>query len=129
MLNTFLAVDLILMLKFPFKKKESRVPVYFAISLFICLTLTTSWITTLRKREDNGAIKPAIWVMVFAILVIVTQYVISIYSIFFAAVKLCRPGISKESRKLVLIRHILSIVLFDISQSYLVMMVLKLIFS
>jgi hypothetical protein len=67
--------------------------------------------------------------MWFAVTLIVLQLLISIVSVIYAIVKLCRPGISKESRKLVLIRHILSIIFFNISNLYIVIILLTWIFS
>lgn len=69
-LNAFLAVDLILMLKYPFKSKESRVPLYVVFSILVTLVLTTSWVMT-ESRNLQGTIKPAKWVMVFAVSIIV----------------------------------------------------------
>jgi hypothetical protein len=81
LLNACLAVDLILMIKFPFKNKDHRVPVYLAVSLVI----------------------------------LTANYLISYASIIYAFRKLCKPGISKESQRLVLLRHVLSIIGFTIT--------------
>ena len=45
-------------------------------------------------------------------------FALAIASIIYCTVKLTRPGISSESRKVVFIRHVLSLVGFTVSQLY-----------
>jgi hypothetical protein len=47
--------------------------------------------------------------------------IVSIISILYAVKKLCKPGISRETRKVVLLRHVLSIIGFQLSQAYFMM--------
>jgi hypothetical protein len=128
MLNACLAVDLILMLKHPFKSKEARIPLYLVSSIAVTVFITTAWLMTVYKSPVTSTIVPAKWVLKCAILIIILQLLVSIYSVIYALWKLCKPGISKESRRLVLIRHILSIVFFNISQAYLIITLITWIF-
>jgi hypothetical protein len=45
-LNTCLAVDLVLMIKYPFKVKEKRLPRYFAVTLIISVVMTAAGMHT-----------------------------------------------------------------------------------
>jgi hypothetical protein len=128
-LNAALAIDLILMLKYPFKAKEPRIPMYVITAFITSCLLCITWVMTVAKSQQLNTIRPAKPVMWFAVTLIVLQLLISIVSIIYALVKLCRPGISKESRKLVLIRHILSIIFFNISNLYIIIILLTWIFS
>jgi hypothetical protein len=53
-----------------------------------------------------------------ALAIIVVYVIMAFTSVFYAAKKLCKPGISKESQKLVLIRHVVSILGFLVAQLY-----------
>ena len=56
--------------------------------------------------------------MAAIIMVLVSYFAIAIASVIYAVMKLCQPAISKESQKLVLVRHVLYILGFIISQLY-----------
>lgn len=118
LLNTCLAIDLILMLKYPFATKEKRTRLYLLFSLLIAAVPTLSWLLTAKKREESNTMFPDTWILIFALAIILAYMIIAIVSVFYAAKKLCRPGISKESQKLVLIRHVVSIIGFLIAQLY-----------
>jgi hypothetical protein len=115
MLNTCLAVDLILMIKHPFKIKEKRTQVYIALSFAVAFLMTTAWAATLNYYPDP---KWGTWplpnrvVIVCAYVILVSYLLLAFTSIFYAFTKLCRAGISKQSRQLVFLRHVLSIVGF-----------------
>lgn len=53
------------------------------------------------------------------IVMIVITWIMSIASIIYGLVKLCKPGISSEVRKHVMARHVLTIVFFLVVQFYL----------
>lgn len=122
LLNTCLAVDLVLMIKHPFQVKEKRVSIYLAVSMAVTFFLIQAWYFTL-EYEPNAEFGlwplPNIFVQIFALLIMVNYILISTASIIYALLKLCKPGISNESRRLVLLRHVLSIVGFVIAQFYL----------
>lgn len=59
--------------------------------------------------------KEVIWLN---LAVIASYFLVAIVSVLYALLKLCRPGISKEGQKIVLVRHVLSIFVFIIAQLY-----------
>ena len=94
MLNTCLAIDLILMLKNPFKAKEIRMPFYLWGSCIIALMVTTSLFAT-AKRSDRFGYLIAGWIPFIAMMTIfVSYFLIAIFSILYAFIKVCKPGIS-----------------------------------
>jgi len=108
------------MLKNPFKAKEVRTPLYLWGSCIIALMVTASLFVT-AKHSDNYDYLITGWIPFIAIMTIfVSYFFIAIFSIFYAFKKVCKPGISKETQKLVLVRHIISIICFMISQTYLI---------
>ncbi|MFO0116326.1 MAG: hypothetical protein ACK521_01435 [bacterium] len=108
------------MLKNPFKAKEIRMPFYLWGSCIIALMVTTSLFAT-AKRSDRFGYLIAGWIPFIAMMTIfVSYFLIAIFSILYAFIKVCKPGISKETQKLVLVRHIISILCFMISQTYLI---------
>ena len=122
LLNTCLAIDLILMIKHPLQVKEKRVSIYIAVSVSMTLTsITARYFTISYHPNAHFGLWPLpnILVQIFALCIMATYLVVSIASVIYALLKLCKPGISKESRKLVLLRHIFSIVGFIIAQFYL----------
>ena len=63
-------------------------------------------------------IQPAQIVIWLNLAVIASYFLVAIVSVLYALLKLCRPGISKEGQKIVLVRHVLSIFVFIIAQFY-----------
>ena len=53
-----------------------------------------------------------------ALIPIVASWVLGVASIVYGTLKLCRPGISQEVRRLIMARHVSSILFFTISQLY-----------
>jgi hypothetical protein len=115
------------MIKYPFTVKEKRVPLYLACSVLIVIPLTIFWFLSLQLEPlANGSPDdlypvPSSAAKFLCLSVIVAYPAVSIVSILYAIKKLCKPGISNETRKLVLVRHVLSIVGFQISQAYFMM--------
>jgi hypothetical protein len=62
MLNSCLACDLILMIKYPFKIKDKRMPWYIAISFFVATFLALAILFTLNNENDLGRLAPDKWV-------------------------------------------------------------------
>lgn len=124
LLNTCLAFDLILMIKFPFVVKEKRVPIYLASSIIVAVFVTVNWFLSLDFQlfdDGNYYPVPSITAALSCLLVDLTYIFGSLVSIVYAFFKLCKPGISNETRKLVLVRHVLSIFGFLLSQIYFLM--------
>ena len=111
-LNISLCIDLILMVRYPFNKKESRVPIYLTVSSIVSIL--------------SGTLIVCYPINYAAIIVgnIMCLVLILIYLVLFAAslVYTCRkltgPGISKESRNLILKRHISTTLVYCISNAY-----------
>ena len=66
--------------------------------------------------NDSRLLAVAKWT---SIALLLTMWVLSITSIVYGALKLCRAGISQEVRQIVMARHVMSIVFFLIAQMYL----------
>lgn len=118
LLNTCLAVDLILMIKYPFKNKDQRVPVYLVVSFCVSATVTISSVVSANYLPKYDYFLPDLTNMLISIIILAANYIISYASIIYAFKKLCKPGISKESQRLVLLRHVLSIIGFTLTQIY-----------
>ena len=118
LLNTCLAVDLILMIKYPFKNKDHRVPVYLVVSICVSATVTISSVVSADYSPKYDYFLPDLPNMLISIIILAANYIISYASIIYAFKKLCKPGISKESQRLVLLRHVLSIIGFTLTQIY-----------
>jgi uncharacterized protein YacL len=116
-LNTCLAVDLILMIKHPFARKETRETKFLVGSFLLSFTLT--WTIMLTTNNQHGYLIPPRSVRALVMLVFATYFALSIASVVYAAKKLCRSSISKETIKLVLLRHVLYIIGFMIANIYL----------
>jgi hypothetical protein len=108
--NTCLAIDLILMLKYPFSPKEKRMTIYLYGSLVVGLLPTACIFLTVDYRQENYL--PAVWALYVGLSFPVVYFLVAFASICYAVKKLKRPGISKESQKLVLVRHALAIIGF-----------------
>ena len=118
LLNTCLCVDLILMLKYPFASKEKRMVLYMLFSIVGAAVPSLSLLFTAERRGESNTYQPSSWALGLCVTIIVGYIVIAVASVIFAAKKLRRPGISKESQKLVLIRHVLAIIGFLTAQLY-----------
>lgn len=106
LLNTCLGIDLILMLKYPFAVKQKRTKIYLLASFAVATGIVLCWLTTFPGAH---------WVPYLPLTVCCIYICTAVVSVFYAAKKLSRPGISKESQRLVLIRHIVSMFGFMLS--------------
>ena len=113
--QVFIAMDLILTIHRPFTPKESRMPIYlgiaFIFSLFQGIILT--WFH--KMGEVNLTVKIG---AIFAQAGIVFMWLVSLASIIYVVVKLCKPGISSKIRRKVMIRHVTAIIFFNITEFY-----------
>lgn len=125
-LNTCLAIDLILMFKHPFARKDDRLAPYIWTSFIIALALSVANIATVSNREiisDDGKfigseILPYQFVADLDLILIGVFLFFAFVSVLYALCKLFRPGMSKESQRIVLARHVLSIFVFIVAQLY-----------
>lgn len=117
-LNACLAIDLIMIIRSPFAVKEKRVRLFLWGSIFISVALAAVATFTSEFNAQVKRFVPAVWAGSLIYIMIAAYLVVSIYSIVYACRKLNKPGISKESYKLVLKRHIILIVVFFFSQVY-----------
>jgi hypothetical protein len=124
LLNTCLAIDLILMLRYPFANKSKNIPTYVVVSISIALVLTVSWYFTLHYEKfpdgDTWPV-PSIVIRYSVLGVLVMFFTSSILSILYTLKHLCATGISKHSRRTVVIRHVLSIFGFVLGQIYMLL--------
>ena len=112
MFNTCLSVDLIYMVRNPFAKKESRMAIYWGVSLFVSLFITIGAVTI----PNDEVISIAVY---FNAVILVVYGGTLIFSIIFTCKKLSGPGMSKEVRGLLLKRYILAAFLYCIANIYL----------
>lgn len=94
MLNTFLGVDLILMIKYPFKVKDKRMPWYVMLSFLIAAFLALATLFTLYKSEETSTWITKEWVYRLIMVVLVIYVLASVFSILYALKKLWRAKIS-----------------------------------
>lgn len=115
-LNTCLAIDLILMIKYPFKVKEKRLPRYFAATIVIAGGMAFWVLWTVSYRTEYGTYLPNKTVAIASVLLFVIYLIASLTSVIYAF--RMKQGISAESQKMVLGRHVISIIAFLIAQFY-----------
>ena len=111
-LNICLCVDLILMVRYPFESKDGRVNKYLIVSFILALIpgyFMSSGDTFVGVRIGFG--------ISFALRIIFA--LTFILSIVYTCKKLSGNGFSKEVRKLVLQRHIITVLLYIITNLYL----------
>jgi hypothetical protein len=112
MLNIFLAVDLVYMIKYPFRPKSSKG--YLAISSVISvIAASLNWLgyhNDYRYREG--------WLSLWLMFVSLVYLITAAGSILYASRKLRKPGISQEVREIVFRRHVIQIIVFIFSYLY-----------
>ena len=111
-LNTALCIDLILMVRYPFDKKENRVIVYLVVSgvISVLIAFGTVIFTLSPALVGTGILLQAIVTSVFVITFVT--------SVCYTCSKLSGPGMSKEVRGLVLNRHIATMVIYLVCNLY-----------
>lgn len=108
-----LNADLILMIKYPFKDKQSRMKFY----LTACFIASISVAVIVTSVINNSQLQKT-WPFYFFVLGYGAIVFISVASSIFAYKKLSKPGISGEIRTTILKRHILAIVLYLVFNLY-----------
>ena len=109
-LNTILCVDIILMIRDPFKRKESRMPKYITYTLIS--PIPTTFFLTYGSYEFW---RIGVWNVVANYTLLVFSFIVSVI---YTCRKLHGPGMSAEVRELVMRRHIVQIVAYIITFSY-----------
>ena len=108
-----ICVDLILTLKRPFKSKEARMPAYIGFSVFASLIPA---IGNQYARENHAMFVGA---TTYSVVLIALSWVLSLVSIVYGCLKLCKTGISQKVRRQILARHVTTIVFFSVFELYL----------
>lgn len=111
-LNIVLCLDLVLMIKYPFVNKKSRMKYYLLGSFVVAFFFGLMNVNYLNSEYTSRwpSILFIIWFVIFILL--------ACYSTVYAACKIMRPGISAQVRSLILKRHILTIVVYMITNIY-----------
>jgi hypothetical protein len=98
LLNTCLAWDLILMIKYPFKVKEKRLTRYLCFSIGMSALICFAWITTIDYREMPPSNfkwpMPNMIVVYVSVAILLSYFLIALYSVTYAIKSLCRSTIS-----------------------------------
>ena len=111
-LNTALCVDLILMVRYPFNNKESRIYLYLGVSLLISIITGIFAVFVAYNLV-------LLWVGALIQIIVTSLFVISfIGSICYTYSKLRGPGMSKQVRNLVLNRHVATMLIYLICNTY-----------
>ena len=113
LLNICLCVDLVLMVRYPFESKDGRVSRYLIISIFLALIPT---IFECIHGTVESKIRLVGLGMAFSLrLIFVATF---IFSVAYTWNKMRGPSFSKEVRRLVLKRHIITALLYLITNLY-----------
>ena len=109
-----LCFDLMIMLKKPFQMKDRLIPIYTAVSVLMAMVLTGLLLPRVQAIDA--------WEQYLAAAVAWTLFIfyfgIVIVSTIFACYKLNGPGISSEVRRLVLVRHIMTMLTYLVVNIY-----------
>ena len=115
-MNTALCIDLVLIVRYPFEKKEKRIPYYVVITLVVSIAMAAGqWLMSYVR------VGPYYMWEVAAVCTVISQcvYLVTfLYSVVYTCRKLSQPGISEEVRYLILKRHILQEVAFLVCMIY-----------
>ena len=113
LINIFLCVDLILMVRYPFDNKQNRIWKYMVASFLMAQPTSGAY-----ELADAG------WLwhlgVTVSFLYKMTFVGIFIFSVSYTYKKLNGPGFSKEVRHLVLKRHIYTCLLYLITNAYMI---------
>ena len=109
-----LCVDLLITLMKPFYLKERLLKFYLLISVLVALFMQVLMLPQWHAKNANIQ-----YVAVTLLWLIVIFYIgIVFFSIIYACIKLSKPGISSEVRKLVLLRHVITMLTFLVVNFY-----------
>ena len=110
------------MIKQPFKDKESSMKFYigfsFLFSIFSAIIVTKQVDESIKQDLYQTYDYKAIWGFWTYIFMYAISILFAVYSSLYAYFKLKRPGISSEVRTLVLKRHVVAIILYNLCNLY-----------
>ena len=115
-LQTSLCLDLVLILMKPFSTKESRMNYYIGVSVAVGVIQASFSVFSKSSWDDQSW--SYFFQTKFALFLILVVWVSTIGSIVYASFKLCKTSISQQTRKLILVRHIASILFFILANIY-----------
>ena len=107
-----LCIDLILTLSRPFASKEARMPTYIFCSVFHGLVQTIALPMSISSPTWFWIAK------VDTIVFVLSSWAIAIFSITYGVCKLCKPSIAKRVRRLIMVRHVTTIIFFLCTEFY-----------
>ena len=105
-----LCVDLILMIKHPFKQKEPRMKLYVWFTVSVSFGFATFF---LFKPDFHNSYEFVAFISIF-----VGFFIAAVWSCIFSWRRLTLPGMSSEVRSLILKRHVASIFVYFICNLY-----------
>ena len=111
MMNLFFSLDVILIITYPFANSEKRLNIYLLLAIVNSLVIV-SFGEFANDHVEFGISSTILYLTILAF------WFVSFASIMFALVKLCKPGISEDLRKMVVRRHILSVITFVVTTLY-----------
>ena len=113
-LNWCLAIDLVYMIKYPFKPSTKRMYLFYGLTFLGSAGLGFANLVAYDRDFAKRNKRLSTWLCLSSLIYIITALI----SIFYSWVKLRSPGISQEVRKLVFIRHVTTILLFSFGYTY-----------
>jgi len=108
LLNICLCLDLILVIRAPFKSKDKRLSIYYGISFMLSLGYAIFFEYTTFASST------------YELIVIFSYFIIAPSSIVYCIIRLNRSGLSKEARLLIYSRHVFWIVGFLLTNAYII---------
>ena len=113
-----LSIDLVLMVRFPFDNKEGRVKWYYSISI-ACSVISGVLFRFNDKYTLSAGQRGAYSNLAYFQMILIGLYFASIFvSIIYTYKKLSGPGMSKAVRMLILKRHIVTSIVYLLSNIY-----------
>ena len=113
MLNIMLSIDLFLMIRYPFSKKDSRMTLYLIISFI--MSVISAYFGLNGDAGNEIQLKITMWMIDLTFLV---YFLCFLSTTIYAWIKLSGPGMSKEVRMLVIKRHVLTGILYSLCNVY-----------
>ena len=112
--NVCICVDLILMIKHPFASKSKRIARYYIFTFIVGFIAVVE-----NSRRYDILVSDQSFLTYSQVIIFLTFCIMGIFSSLFALNRLCKPGVSREVRILILKRHISYILAFFACNLYL----------
>ena len=113
-LNWCLAIDLVYMIKYPFKPSTKRMYFFYGLTFLGSAGIGFANLAEYDRNIETRNEILSTWLCFSSSIYVIT----ALTSIVYSWVKLRSPGISQEVRKLVFIRHVMTILLFSFGYTY-----------